>query len=260
MDLLQYLLFLGFALLLLLLRIDARRFGTAEYDDENEPGGLRGWLRRLTWYSLGIALVLVAYRLYPQPVSQLHLGMGDDRSTSLLMGLALGALGSCLALLYALIRAGDIRLPEGRYYPGAAIGAVSTAFIDEALFRGIILGLLLAYDWPPVLAIVFQAIAYGLVTRLGGPGRNVLLLLISIGMGLITGWLVLATGGIGAGLLGHAITRFSIFLSTGRTGQVPRAAWRPEADAGYGALQAPSPWEYPVDAQEIPPPPPPPGY
>lgn len=244
MDVLAYFLFLGFALLLLLLRLDARRFGTAEFDDEQTRAGagLKGWLRRLTWYALGLALILVAFRLYPQPVSQLHLGMGDDRGTSLLMGLALGALGTSIAFLVALVRYGEFRLPEGRLYPGAAINSVCTALIDETLFRGMILGLLLAYDWPPLLAIVFQAVLYGLVTRLGGPGRNWLLLAISIGMGLITGWLVLATGGIGAAVLGHAITRFAIFLATGRVGQGRLRTWDPDEAAASAA--PPSGWEF----------------
>jgi len=35
--------------LLLLLRFDARRFGAAEHDDEQSYGGIRTWIRRLSW-------------------------------------------------------------------------------------------------------------------------------------------------------------------------------------------------------------------
>ena len=243
MALIEYMLFLGFATVLLLLRFDARRFGAADWDDQTETDGNtpRAWLRRATWYALAIGLILLAYRLYPQPISQLHIQMGDDRFQAVTFGLALGALGTSVAFLVALFRYGDLQLPAGRFYPGVAVTSVCTAFIDEVLFRGMILGLLLAYDWPPFLAVALQAILYGLVTRLGGPGRNLLQLLISIGMGLITGWLVLATGGIGAGVLGHSITRFAIFLATGHSGQARRADWK-TARAGY--VPPPVGWEY----------------
>ena len=41
-DSIKFLVFLAFVFLLLLLRLDAFRFGTAEYDDENASGGWRG--------------------------------------------------------------------------------------------------------------------------------------------------------------------------------------------------------------------------
>jgi hypothetical protein len=41
----------------------------------------------------------------------------------------------------------------------------------------------------------------------------------TLGMGLLGGWLTVATGGIAAAFLGHAITRFALFLCTGHTGQ-----------------------------------------
>jgi membrane protease YdiL (CAAX protease family) len=243
MALLEYLLFLGFTTVLLMLRFDARRFGAADWDDQTELDGntAKAWLRRGTWYLLAIALIVIAFRLYPQPVSQLHIQMGNDRFQAVTFGLALGALGTSVAFLVALFRYGDLQLPAGRFYPGVAFSSICTAFIDEVLFRGIILGLLLAYDWPPFLAVATQAILYGLVTRLGGPGRNLLQLAISIGMGLITGWLVLATGGIGAAVLGHAITRFAIFLATGHSGQARRAGWK-RVQAGY--VPPPVGWEY----------------
>lgn len=60
---------------------------------------------------------------------------------------------------------------------------------------------------------------YTLTTRLGAPGRDRYLFGLSLGIGLIGGWLTAATGGIAAAFLGHAITRFAVFLTTGHTGQ-----------------------------------------
>jgi hypothetical protein len=246
----EYLVFLAFVFLLLLLRKDARRFGTAEYDDEGEPGGSgwRAWLRRLTWYALGIGLVLVTYRLFAQPITVLHLDLGTDRQRAVLLGLAFGAGGTLVAFAFAWFRYRRFRLPQARHYLGAAINAVATSFIDEAVFRGIVMGLLLASDWPPVLALAFQAILYGLATRLGAPGRSRVMLLISMGVGLVAGLLVLETAGIGAAILGHAVTRFAIFLATGHAGQVRPVGWEPEEEAGYGL--PPTGWEFYGDEDE----------
>jgi hypothetical protein len=247
-DTILFLVFLAFVGLLLLLRMDAYRFGTAEYDDEAASGGWRAWLRRLTWYALGVALVLLVYRLYPQPISQLHLDLGGDRQRALIYGLAFGAAGTAVAFGYAWFRYRRFRLPPARQYLGAAINTIGTAFIDEALFRGIVMGLLIAYNWPPYVALAFQVVLYGLATRLGASGRSRAMLLLSLGVGAVSGWLVLETGGIGASILGHAVTRFAIFLATGHAGQVRPPGWEPEEEAGYAL--PPTGWEFVGDEDE----------
>ncbi|MFI5254482.1 MAG: type II CAAX prenyl endopeptidase Rce1 family protein [Candidatus Limnocylindrales bacterium] len=210
----------GLTGLLILLRLDAGRFGSAEYDDESAPGGWRNALRRWGWYGLGVVLAIGIYELYPTPVSTLHLSTGEDRLGMILLGLMGGALGTAGATAFAWFRYQRLRLPEYRSYPGAAVNAIGTAFIDEVTFRGALLGLTLAAGWPADLAIAFQAVLYALCTRLGAPGRSHAMLGISLIVGIATGLLTVATGGIGAGLLAHAITRFAIFVTTGHAGQV----------------------------------------
>lgn len=219
-DLLRTLVVAGLVGLLFLLRLDAARFGTAEYDDETAHGGWRSGLRRLAWYGVGIALAVVVYELHPTPVSTLHLTIGEDRLGALVLGLAMGAAGTGLAAAFAWLRYRRFRLPEYGSYPGAALNALGTAFIDEVTFRGAILGLTLAAGWPADLAIAFQAVLYALATRLGARGRSRAMLLISLAVGVVTALATTATGGIGAGLLGHAITRFAIFVTTGHAGQI----------------------------------------
>jgi hypothetical protein len=242
MEELQLLLVVAFAALALLLRFDAHRFGTAEYDDEELKGGWRGWIRRLAWYSLAIALIFLIYTLFPNPVSLLHLDLGTDRSRALFLGLLYGIGGTALAFLIAWFRYGRFRLPPARLYPGALVNSVATAFIDEALFRGIVMGGFLIWGTPPALAIAAETILYALITRAGAPGRSRMLLLLTIGIGVASGILVFSTLGIGAAVLGHAITRFALFLATGHIGQVRPVGWEPEELAGWAV--PPEGWGY----------------
>jgi membrane protease YdiL (CAAX protease family) len=239
---LESLVVLAFVGLLLLLRFDAQRFGAAEYDDEEAPGGWRTWLRRVSWYASGIVLIALIYRLHDRPLSVLRLQMGDDLFETILAGLAIGAVGTVLAFAYGYWRHGELRLPPGRRYPAGLLNSIGTAFIDEATFRGIVLGLMLAADWPADLAIGSQAVLYGLATRLGGRGRPLGMLGLSLLMGLIGGWVTVQTGGIGAAFLGHALTRFAIFAATGHAGQLRQPMEDEEPDEELEEL-APNGWE-----------------
>ena len=237
--------------LLILLRFDARRFGAAEYDDEEAPGGWRTWLRRLSWYVFGLLLILVVYFLYPQPLSVLHLQMGEPRTQALILGLGLGAMGIAVAMVYAWWRFSDLRLPPARRYPAGLINAVATAFIDEAVFRGILLGLLVASNWPVNYAIAFQAVLYALATRLAGRGRPRGMLLLELAVGVIGGALTLQTGGIGAAFLGHALTRLAIFISMGHAGQMRAVALDEEEEAlEQSNTHAPAGWGVVLDREQ----------
>jgi membrane protease YdiL (CAAX protease family) len=209
---------IGMALLLVLLRFDAERFGAAEYD-EATPGHRPSLRRRLAWYALGFAGVIAILFVHPRPAEELFLGPGD-RGAALLGGFLYGAIGTGQAIAFAWLRYQHLRLPDPASYPGALMNAVSTAFIDEAVFRGAILGTLLIAGVDPSAASLVQALLYALSTRLGAPGRDRYMLVLALLIGLGGGWLTIATGGIAAAFLGHAVTRFAVFLCTGHAGQV----------------------------------------
>ncbi len=236
---LRVLVTLGFALLLMMLRLEAERFGAAEYDEAGEHGEPPSLRRRLAWYAIGIALTVAIWRVHPDASGELFLRLGD-RSTAVLGGLALGAAGTGLAFSLAWARYRHIRLPELRSYPGALLNAVVTAFIDEAAFRGILLGFLLLAGLDSGPAIAMQAILYGLATRLGAPGRDLGMLGLTLLIGLAAGWLTVASDGIGAAFLGHAIARVAIFLATGHAGRV--AARGREVEEIERAHRPPSGW------------------
>ncbi len=92
-------------------------------------------------------------------------------------------------MIYAFLRYHRIRFPEVRSYPGALLNATVTAFIDEVAFRGALFGLLLLTGLDPTLANIIQAILYTLTTRLGAPGRDRYLFVLTIGIGLVGGYL-----------------------------------------------------------------------
>ena len=210
---------LGLAGLLVMLRLEASRFSAAEYDDAVD-GHAPSFRRRIAWYAIGLALVAAIYIVHPSPSTDLALGPGD-RGKSIFLGLVYGAVGTAIAMGVALYRYRRLRFPDVWSYPGALLNSVITAIIDEVAFRGAVLGALLLTGLDAPAAIVIQAIVYALATRLGAPGRNRWLLLMALGIGLAGGWVTWVTGGIAAAFLGHAITRFAVFLSTGHAGPVP---------------------------------------
>jgi membrane protease YdiL (CAAX protease family) len=209
---------IGLAAMLVMLRLDAERFGTAEYYEATRDGERPRVRRRLAWYGLGFAIAIAILFIHPAPQRDLYLGSGD-RLQAVLGGIAYGLIGILVAASFATYRYHRIRFPDAWSYPGALLNSTATAFVDEVEFRGVLLGLLLLAGVNPTLANFTQAIIYTLTTRLGAPGRDRYLLLMTLGMGLLGGWLTVATGGIAAAFLGHAITRFALFLCTGHTGQ-----------------------------------------
>jgi hypothetical protein len=210
---------LGLTLLLVMLRLEAERFNAAEYD-EPVRGRRPSLLRRLAWYVLGVAGVLALLVVHPTAERDLYLQVGDR--SGILIAFVLGGLGVGQAIGLALLHYRRLRFPAIRAYPGALMNEILTAFIDEAVFRGAVLGyFMLVTDGEANIAILGSAIVYALCTRLGAPGRDKYMLVLALLIGLIGGWATLLTGGIGAAFLGHAITRVAVFLTTGHAGQPP---------------------------------------
>ena len=213
----------GFFMLLLLLRLESERFGAAEYD---EPGRRGAWTR-LSWYAIGLTLLAAIYVVHPKPHDVLLLLVGH-RAEALEYGLALAVLGTALVAAFAWFWYGELRLPDGRAYPGAALNSIATAVLDEATFRGALLGTLVWIGVPQVSAVLLATLAYVLVTRVAAPGRHRVMMLLAFGLGLFGGWATLATVGIGAAIIFHAGTSFALFVCTGHAGQVALPGFEPE--------------------------------
>lgn len=229
-DISRGLIVIGLTMLLALLRLDAERFGTAEYYEVLRDGERPRTRRRLAWYGLGSGIVIAIVYIHPAPQAELFLGSGD-RLGAVLGGLIFAGLGVAQAVAFATLRYHRIRFPNTSSYPGALLNCTATAFLDEATFRGAIFGSLLVLGLEANLANIIQTLLYALTTRLGAPGRDRYLLVLTLAIGLIGGWLTAVTGGIAAAFLGHAATRFAVFLCTGHTGQtLPRGREVEEID------------------------------
>jgi hypothetical protein len=226
---LRALMALGFVLLLVLLRLDAQRFGAAEYD-EPVDGQAPSRTRRLAWYILGGVLVLGVMTFHPSPSRTLYLGSGD-RGATILLGLVYALIGAGLAAGYSWYRYGRIRLPDAGAYPGALVNDLVTAVLDEAVFRGALLGFLVFAGVSTMAAVVIQALVYVLSTRAAAPGRDRYMLVLTLVAGFLGGWVTVASGSFLAAFLGHAVMRTSVFLLTGHAGStVPKGAESEEID------------------------------
>jgi CAAX prenyl protease-like protein len=229
----------GFLLLLIMLRLDAERFGAAEYDEASRDGRAPSLRRRLAWYVVGFGLIAAAGLVHRSPATDLFLTLGD-RLQVVFYGFGYGLIGIVQAVGFAELRYHHLRLPSVRSYPGSIINTIATAFIDEVTFRGLLLGYVLLAGVDVPTAIVVQALVYALATRVAAPGRDRYMLVLVLILGLAGGWVTVQTGGIGAAFLGHAITRVAVFLATGHAGQVaPRGR---EAEDVERRLQTPDGW------------------
>ena len=237
-DDLRVLVSLGLLGLLIMLRLSARDFSAAEY---NEPtiAKRHSFLRRLMWYTLGISLVAGVLLVHPSPGASLGIAPGD-RGRALLGGFGIGAIGTAQAVLFALWRYGTLRYPPIWSYPGAILNALGTALIDEVTFRGALLGFLLLTGLDPRVAITIAALIYALATRTGSKGWGGYPLLLTLGIGFLCGWVTAWTGAIGAAFLGHVITRVAVFVCTGHAGQpLPRGR---EVEESWEYRRAPEGW------------------
>jgi Type II CAAX prenyl endopeptidase Rce1-like len=209
---------LAFTIFLVVLRFQSALFGVAEYADTGPDGHLTRLRRRLSWYLIGFLIILAIVEVDPTVGFDLFVGLGD-RASAILLGIAFGVAGTALAIAVALLRYRHLRLPPVSSYPVALLNALGTAFIDEVTFRGAVLGFLVLIGLNGWLAIVIQALIYGLATRLGAPGRDRSVFVLALLLAVATGWATIQTGGIGAAFIGHTIGRFAMFLTTGHTGQ-----------------------------------------
>ncbi len=204
--------------LLLLLRLDAPRFSGAEYDVEPseydvEPSGdsIGGLAVRAAWPGLAIVLTAGVALLLPAGRSAVGLGAPTIFSSATIVWVILGSavgIGAVLGLAWIRVPGWPPRLNPPDAVPRFAFDAVATAIVDELTFRGVLLGLLLLAGLPAWVAFLVQLLVYGIETRLGRYAMTLGLLAEALALGALTGVLAIATGGVAAPLVAHAVIRF----------------------------------------------------
>jgi hypothetical protein len=214
--------------LLLLIRFDAARFGAAEYDPGPEMDTTGALVVRAMWPILAVVLAAVLALILPgsMPILGLDVATADAART---LGLVLAVAGLGVGLLLWLAWMADRAWPPGiaqlRLWPRAALNAIGAALVDEIVFRGVLLAILLAMGVPVWAAFLIQLLTYGLATRLGATSDTLPLLGAALVLGAVNGWLVLVTGGIVAPLIVHAVLRFAaLVIADGRMALVPQPA------------------------------------
>ena len=192
----------GLALLLVMLRLDAERFGTAEYDEATRDGERPRVRRRLAWYALGAGLIVLILYIHPHRNSSCSSGpaTGSVRSSGASRS---PRSASRRRSLFAWLRYHRIRFPDVVVLPGRAARTRSPP--RSSTRRRSVARSSATCSRPasmPTVAIVIQALLYALATRLGAPERDRYLLVLALAIGLIGGWLTAVTGGIAAAFLG----------------------------------------------------------
>ena len=181
-DQLRFLVALAFAGLLIMLRLDAERFGAAEYeaDQYGQPATIR---RRFAWYVLGPRGS--RRHLFVHPIDGPDLLLARRRpARAVLGGLALRPRDRPGGQLRDLPLPPD-PLPGQLVVPGRPAQLGGHRVHRRGAFRGALFGLLSFGRVNPTLANLAQAIIYTLTTRLGAPGRDRYLLVLTLGIGLI---------------------------------------------------------------------------
>ncbi len=219
LDELRTLMAIALAGLLLLLRLDAPRFSGAEYDmepsayDEEPPGVSIGDLAvRTAWPGLAIVLTAGVALLLPAGRGAIGLGASTLLSSATIVWIVLGSavgIGAVLGLAAIRSPGWPPRLNPRAVAPRHAFDAVATAIVDELTFRGVLLGLLLLAGLPVWIAFLVQLVVYGIETRLGRYAVTLGLLAEALALGALTGVLAVATGGVAAPLVAHAVIRFA---------------------------------------------------
>ena len=155
-----------------MLRLDAERFGTAEYYEATQDGERPRARRRLAWYGIGVALAIAILYVHPTPAADAVPGLGQPaRGRPRRARLRLAGVG--IAVAFATLRYHRIRFPDAASYPGALLNSLATAFIDEVAFRGALFGLLLVdRPRPDASRTSSRRCVYALTTRLGAPGSR----------------------------------------------------------------------------------------
>jgi hypothetical protein len=200
---------LGLTIFLVLLRFDSDRIMRSDYFRSRS-----GWVGPLSYYGLVVLFAIGIAFILPRGRSQLFLAPGDPESMLPVMLLfCVVAILNGLVLAFQRYRA-ILPLPTPLVATRLA-GAAANAFAEELQFRSIVLGMLLFAGLPTTLALLVQALLYGLAHRRLWKERDWYFLAGSVLLGYGAGLATVTTGSVVPAMVGHFAVTASLFAFAG---------------------------------------------
>jgi CAAX amino terminal protease family. len=200
---------LGLTIFLVLLRFDSERVMRSDYFRTRTP-----WLGPLSYYGLVVLFAIGIAVILPKGRLQLFLTGGDPQTVPPVMLLfVVVALINAAALAY--LRYGAILPLPSQLLPDRVLGAAANAIAEELQFRSIVLGMLLFAGAPSGVALVVQALLYGLAHRRLWKDRDWYFLAGSVILGYAAGLATVTTGSVVPAMVGHFAVTMSFFAFAG---------------------------------------------
>ena len=198
----------GLSLFLVLLRFDSERIMRSDYFRYRSP-----WLGPASYYTLVIVFALGIAFIF-QDRDQLFL-RGGDPGVTLAASVLFTLVGLANAAALAFLRYGALLPLPTRLLPSRTIGAAANAVAEELQFRSVVLGLLLFAGLNVALALVLQALLFGIAHRRLWRERDWYFLIGSVLLGYGAGLATLTAGSVIPAIVGHFAVSMALFAFAG---------------------------------------------
>ena len=200
---------LGLTIFLVLLRFDSDRIMRSDYFRYRYP-----WLGPLSYYGLVILFAIGIAIILPNGRGHLFLTRPEP-GTMLPLVLGFAAVGILNAVAFAFRWYGGITPLPTSLLPSRLLGAGASAVADELQFRSIVLGMLIFAGIEAGIAVIIQALLYGLAQRRLWRDRQWYFLIGSVILGYACGWATVLTGSVLPAMVGHFVVIAALFAFAG---------------------------------------------
>jgi hypothetical protein len=200
---------LGLTIFLVLLRFDSDRIMRSDYFRYRYP-----WLGPASYYGLVLLFAIGIAIILPNGRGHLFLTRPEP-GTMLPLVLGFAAVGILNAVAFAFRWYGGITPLPTSLLPSRLLGAGASAVADELQFRSIVLGLLIFAGIEAGIAVIIQALLYGLAQRRLWRERQWYFLIGSVILGYACGWATVLTGSVLPAMVGHFVVIAALFAFAG---------------------------------------------
>ena len=209
LDSLRLAIVFGLSLFLVLLRFDSERIMRSDYFRYRTP-----WLGPASYYTFAIIFALGIAFILPGDRDQLFL-TGGDPDAVLPVSLIFTAVAVFNAAGLAFVRFGGVMPLPTRLLPNRTLGAAANAIAEELQFRSVVLGLLLFAGLDAAVALLLQAVLFGIAHRRLWRERDYYFLIGSVLLGYGAGLATLAANSVVPAIVGHFAVSMSLFAFAG---------------------------------------------